>query len=180
MELLAAIAGLEALTCPCSVKLHSDSKYVVDSVNNGSVIKWRDNNWFRTPNHKAKNADLWDRFLAAYEKHEVQLIWVRGHTGIMDNERCDQLAVDAARATNLLEDTGYTDTVEELVPTSITTKRSIPKARKPGDPCRKCETPLVKRKPKKRRQHAAYHYEWYLYCEACGTMYMIEEAKRYA
>ncbi len=179
MELLAAIVGLEALTSRCSVKLHSDSKYVVDSVTRGSVFEWRSNAWRRTRKHKAKNIDLWERFLAAYEKHEVELIWVKGHAGITDNERCDQLAGDAAKALNLLDDTGYTETVDDSALTGTTTNRTIPKARKPGDPCRKCETPLVQRVPKKRRERKSYYYEWYLYCEGCGRMYLVKEAKRY-
>lgn len=96
MELLAAIVGLEAVNARCSVKLYSDSKYLVDSVERGAVFKWRANEWRRTPKNKAKNSDLWERFLAAYAKHEVQLIWVKGHIGIPDNDRCDQLAVEAA------------------------------------------------------------------------------------
>jgi len=179
MELLAAIVGLEALTSRCAVKLYSDSKYVVDSVTRGSVFEWRNNAWRRTRKHKAKNIDLWERFLAAYEKHDVELIWVKGHAGITDNERCDQLAVDAAKAPNLPDDTGYAENVDESARSTTTRNRSIRKAKEPGDLCRNCETPLVKREPKKRRERKSYYYEWYLYCEGCGRMYMVEEAKRY-
>lgn len=138
MELLAAIVALEALTSRCSVKLHSDSKYVVDSVTRGSVFKWRNNAWRRTRKHKAKNTDLWERFLAVYEKHEVELIWVRGHAGITDNECCDQLAVDAAKAPNLPDDTGYRENVDTSAQSRTTRNPSIRKATEPGDLCRKC------------------------------------------
>jgi len=179
MELLAAIVGLQALTSRCSVTLHSDSKYLVDAVTKGSVFKWRDNDWYRTRKHKAKNIDLWERFLAAFEKHDVQLIWVKGHAGIGDNERCDQLSVDAAKSPDLLEDTGYTETADEFGSSPTSTNRRILKPKKPGDLCRKCKTPLAKRTPKKRRERKSYYFEWYLYCDGCDTMYMVEEAKRY-
>lgn len=179
MELLGAIVGLEALSARCSVELHSDSKYLVDSVTKNSVFKWRDNDWHRTPKHKAKNIDLWERFLAAYAKHKVQLIWVKGHAGIPDNERCDQLAFEAIKSADLLDDTGYTEPVHQAVPLGPTANRRIPKPKKPGDLCRECETPLVERKPKKRRKRTLYYYEWYLYCEGCARMYMVEEGKRH-
>ena len=180
MELLAAIVGLEALTSRCSVKLHSDSKYLVDSVAEGSVFRWRDKDWYRTRKQRAKNIDLWRRFLAAYEKHDVQLMWVKGHAGTADNERCDQLAVDAAKGSGLPDDPGYAESAEVSTPTRGTAKRFIPKAKKPGDLCRHCETPLVRREPRKRRERKSYYYEWYLFCEGCGRMYMVEEAKRYS
>jgi len=179
MELLAAIVGLEALTSKCSVKLHSDSKYLVDSVNDGSVQKWRENDWYRTRKQKARNIDLWDRFLDALESHEVELIWVKGHAGIADNERCDYLAVEAAKADNLFTDSGYIAPDPKPAPSARSPVPRVPKPKKPGDPCRKCETPLIKRTPKKQRKSRAYHYEWYLYCTGCGTIYFLEEAKRY-
>ena len=113
MELLATIVGLEALTTTCCVTLYSDSKYVVDSVNRGFVFNWRDNDWFRTRSFRAKNVDLWHRFLAAYEKHEVTLVWVKGHAGISENERCDQLAVEAAKTQSRSVDLGYVDSHQE-------------------------------------------------------------------
>ena len=128
---------------------------------------------------EAKNIDLWERFLAAYDKHEVQMIWVKGHAGVPDNERCDQLAVEAAKSADRLHDTGYTKTVDDPAPSATTTNRGIPKPKGPGDLCRKCATPLVKRTPKKRRERKSYYFEWYLYCEGCRKMYMVEEGKRY-
>ncbi len=107
MELLSVIVGLEALTKPCQVTVFSDSRYVVDAVEKRSVFRWRSNGWYRNKKEKAKNADLWERFLAVYEQHEVRFKWVPGHQGIAENERCDQLAVKAAKGRDRLPDTGY-------------------------------------------------------------------------
>ncbi len=107
MELMGVIVGLEALTKRCRVTLFSDSKYVVDSVERGSVHRWKKNNWFRTKTDKAKNADLWSRFLDVFEKHEIKFKWVKGHAGVPENERCDELAVAAAQSGELSPDVGY-------------------------------------------------------------------------
>lgn len=103
MEILAAIKGLEALKEPCSVTLYSDSKYLVDSVNQGWIIKWQKNNWYRTKNEKAKNIDLFKRLLVQLNIHKVEFVWVKGHAGHEENERCDFLATSAA-ASELLND----------------------------------------------------------------------------
>lgn len=206
MELLAAIVGLEALKEPCRVRLHSDSRYVIDTVTTGLL--------FRSVIHdpskstKLKNADLWKRFLAAYLIHDVEMIWVKGHAGIADNERCDELASQAIRSSDLLNDVGYqrfgdgkskkkkTKTKPCLSSPSLTTsttkasnqavttnKPSSPtitagtKPKKIGDLCRKCSTPLIRRETKKHKANAAYWYEWYLVCTSCQRMYLVEEAK---
>ncbi len=101
MEILAAIKGLEALKEPCTVTLYSDSKYLVDSVNQGWLIKWQKNNWYRTKNEKAKNVDLFKRLLMLLDKHKVEFIWVKGHAGHAENERCDHLATSAILGENL-------------------------------------------------------------------------------
>lgn len=93
MELMAAIAGLEALKERCSVTLYSDSKYLVDAVSQGWAYKWRDNGWMRTKKEAAKNPELWERLLAALDRHEVELRWVKGHDSNEYNEKCDKLAV---------------------------------------------------------------------------------------
>jgi len=95
MELLAVIVGLEALKQPCSVKLISDSKYVVDAFNNHWIEGWIKKGWKTAGKTPVKNADLWNRLLAAKEKHDVEFIWVKGHAGHEYNERCDALAVSA-------------------------------------------------------------------------------------
>jgi len=107
MELLGAIAGLEALTRPCKVTLWSDSQYVVKAMTDGWLDNWQKRGW-RTAGKKAvKNQDLWQRMLKALGEHEVDWRWVRGHTGDVENERCDQLAVAAANSGALLEDEGF-------------------------------------------------------------------------
>jgi len=104
MELRAVIAGLEALKEKCQVKIYSDSKYIVDAIKNGWAERWRANNWYRNKKEKALNPDLWDRLLRLVENHQVKFYWVRGHAGHPENERCDELAVDAAAGKNLLDD----------------------------------------------------------------------------
>ncbi len=93
MELTAAIVGLEALKEPCAVTLYSDSKYLIDAINCGWAVKWRENGWMRTKKERALNSDLWSRLLGLLEKHQVTLVWVKGHAGHTENERCDALAV---------------------------------------------------------------------------------------
>lgn len=107
MEILAVIAGLEALLEPCRVEVYSDSKYVVDAIEKGWVYKWEAKGWMRTPKEPALNADLWERLLVLMEEHEVKFHWVKGHSGHPENERCDQLAVLAAAGENLSQDEGY-------------------------------------------------------------------------
>ena len=102
MELLAVITGLEALKVPCEVTVYSDSKYVVDAVNEGWVFGWE-----RKAFKGKKNPDLWQRFLAIYRRHRVQLKWIKGHAEIPENERCDHLAVAAANSRGLPKDSGY-------------------------------------------------------------------------
>lgn len=107
MELLGAIEGLRALKERCSVKLHTDSQYVVNAIEKGWAVKWRANGWMRNKTDKAVNPDLWEQLLTLCQQHEVQFIWVKGHAGNKENERCDVLAVAAAQKSNLPEDKGY-------------------------------------------------------------------------
>lgn len=97
MELLAAVTGLELLNERCSVTLYSDSKYVVDAVTKGWAAKWRANGWMRNKKEPALNPDLWTRLLDLLDKHEVEFVWVKGHAGHPENERCDRLAVEASQ-----------------------------------------------------------------------------------
>ena len=106
MELMAVIAALEALNRPCSIELYSDSKYVVDAFNQNWIGGWLKKGWKRGKNEPVKNVDLWKRLLKAKEPHKVQFIWVKGHDGHPQNERCDTLATSAADGDNLMEDTG--------------------------------------------------------------------------
>ena len=103
MELLAVIKGLQMLKKEGSqVTVYSDSKYVVDAVEKGWI--W---NWQKKGFKDKKNVDLWRAFIPLYKKHEVKFKWVKGHAGIPENERCDQLAVEAAEGRDLKVDEGY-------------------------------------------------------------------------
>ena len=104
MEILAAIIGLESLKEKCKVTLYTDSQYVVNSIEKGWAKKWRANGWMRNKKEPALNADLWTRLLKLCEVHDVQFVWVRWHAGNPENERCDQLAVDAAKQPDLPPD----------------------------------------------------------------------------
>ena len=106
MELMAVIAGLEALNRPCEVELYSDSKYVVDAFNQHWIDGWMKKGWKRGKNEPVKNVDLWKRLLKAKEPHHVTFIWVKGHDGHPQNERCDTLATTAADGNDLIVDEG--------------------------------------------------------------------------
>lgn len=100
MELLAVIIALESLkTTSIPIVVHSDSKYVIDSITKGWVYGWLKKNFA-----KKKNKDLWLRYLAVAKSVQVEFIWVKGHNGHPENERCDTLAVQAALGQNLLID----------------------------------------------------------------------------
>lgn len=119
MELLAAIAGLSALKEPCHVSLHSDSQYLVRMMQGGWPRKWRGQGWMRSRSEKASNPDLWESLLTLCDRHQVDFIWVRGHTGHAENERCDRLAITAARGEELLVDVVFEKTARQE-PTSAT------------------------------------------------------------
>ena len=106
MELMGAIVGLEALTKPCQVTLVSDSKYVTDAFNQNWIDGWLKNNWKNSAKKPVKNIELWKRLLKAKEIHEVSFVWVKGHDGHPENERCDELATMAADGDDLLIDDG--------------------------------------------------------------------------
>ena len=109
MELMAVIAGLEALNRPCTVEVYSDSQYVVNAVNQHWLDGWIKKNWKRGKNEPVKNVDLWKRLLKAREPHDVKFHWVKGHDGHPQNERCDALATGAADGNDLIVDEGATD-----------------------------------------------------------------------
>ena len=103
MELLAVIVGLESIKKPgWEVLVVSDSKYVVDAVEKGWV-----KNWVRINFKGKKNRDLWERYLRAAAPHSVRFKWIKGHNGHPENERCDEMAVDAAHGSNLGVDEGF-------------------------------------------------------------------------
>ncbi|HOU15528.1 MAG TPA: ribonuclease HI [Anaerolineae bacterium] len=107
MEILAAIEALRALKEPCTVTLHTDSRYLTDAITQGWVKRWQAKGWMRTKDEKALNVDLWLELLPLLEKHNVTFVWVRGHVGNPDNERCDMLAREAATQPNLPPDKVY-------------------------------------------------------------------------
>jgi ribonuclease HI len=97
MELLAVITALEALKSDrYPVHIYSDSKYVVDAINNGWVFGWKKKKF-----KGKKNPDLWERYLQIHPKFKLNFHWVKGHDGHPENERCDKLAVKAAESNNL-------------------------------------------------------------------------------
>jgi ribonuclease HI len=107
MEIMAAIAGLEALKEKCEVTLYSDSEYLVKAMSRGWAQRWRANGWKRNKREKVLNPDLWARLLQLCEYHQVQFRWVKGHAGTAENTRCDELAMQAAQQSNLPSDEGY-------------------------------------------------------------------------
>jgi len=103
MELLAVIEGLVAIKKHgIPVTIYSDSKYVVDAVEKGWLWGWEKKNF----KDKA-NADLWMRYIPLHKKFNPKFVWIKGHAGHIENERCDQLAVDAAQGYDLLIDKEY-------------------------------------------------------------------------
>ncbi|MBQ8550255.1 MAG: ribonuclease HI [Clostridia bacterium] len=97
MELSAVIAGLSALKEPCRVTLCTDSKYVADGIEKGWAASWKQRNWRKADGKPALNPDLWDKLLSLLEVHEVEIIWIKGHNGHPENERCDKLAVEESK-----------------------------------------------------------------------------------
>ena len=93
MELLGVITALKALNRPCTVQLYTDSQYIVNAVTEGWAARWRDNGWMRNKKEKALNPELWAELLDLCAVHKVEPVWVKGHAGHPENERCDELAV---------------------------------------------------------------------------------------
>ena len=111
MEIMGCIAGLKALPEPSDVTMYSDSRYVVNAINESWAVNWRRRGWKRRLENgesaPAANADLWSELLDLCDRHRVIFEWVRGHAGNVENERCDVLARAAAAAANLSVDTPY-------------------------------------------------------------------------
>ncbi|KFZ30327.1 ribonuclease H [Pseudidiomarina salinarum] len=107
MEMLAAVKALEALKRPCKVILTSDSDYMRQGIKTW-IHTWKRNGWRTSARKPVKNADLWMALDEARQRHDVTWEWVKGHAGHPQNERCDELARDAATSDNLLPDEGYT------------------------------------------------------------------------
>lgn len=103
MELMGVIAGLESLKEPSEVVVTSDSSYVVDAFNKKWIDNWLSNGWKTSTGKNVKNDDLWKRLLLAKSPHKVVFVWVKGHNGHPENERCDYLATSSADSKNLIK-----------------------------------------------------------------------------
>jgi ribonuclease HI len=117
MEIYACIAGLQSLKQPSEVMIISDSKYVVESMNQGWARRWQANHWQRNGKEKAENADLWAELLKLCDRHTVAFQWVKGHNSTKENERCDRLALAAAQGVNLPVDEGFEQKGRQKPPT---------------------------------------------------------------
>ena len=107
MELLAVIVALENIKdSGHQITIFSDSKYVVDAINKKWIFKWEETNY-----KKKKNKDLWIRFLKIYRKYKISFVWVKGHAGHRQNEKCDKLAVLASQKIKLKIDWGYEESI---------------------------------------------------------------------
>lgn len=106
MEMMAAVKALERLRFRCRVTLYTDSQYLQKGISQW-LAGWKRNNWITSNKTPVKNKDLWIRLDALLQKHEIHFKWLRGHAGHEYNEKCDQLAVKAAKRKNLPEDKGY-------------------------------------------------------------------------
>ena len=93
MELTAVIEGLRALKEPCRVTVTTDSQYVANGINLGWAESWKQNGWRKKDKKPALNPELWDALLTELARHEVRIVWIRGHAGHPENERCDAIAV---------------------------------------------------------------------------------------
>ena len=93
MELTAALEGLKALKEQCEVTLYTDSQYVANGINKGWARSWQKNGWIKSDKKPAQNRELWEELLSLIDRHEVSVVWVKGHNGHPENERCDRLAV---------------------------------------------------------------------------------------
>ncbi|HEU4470427.1 MAG TPA: ribonuclease HI [Flavisolibacter sp.] len=184
MELMGVIHGLEKLKTKSIVNVFTDSQYVINGIEKGWALKWKSKNWFRNRTEKAVNADLWEKLLNLIAAHEkVSFSWVKGHAGHIENERCDHLAFAALQSDNLLEDAGYNPKDSDYDDGENSVEGRLakgPRVEKEGDPCRKCQTAIIKKNTKKKeaKPGQTYYYEFYLYCPGCKTMYLVDEAKK--
>ncbi len=123
MEITAALTALKLLKEPCKVTLYSDSSYLVNSIQKKWIYNWKNNGWKRPspPHDPIPNTDLWQELLELLNIHEVSFVWVRGHTDNQWNNRCDELARQAAVGENLPEDTGFISRNQAFHETSLTT-----------------------------------------------------------
>lgn len=116
MELMAAIQALRVLKKSMRVVLFTDSRYLMNGITKGWALRWRSKGWMRNATQPAENADLWEILLDLLERHQVEFHWVRGHAGTPENERCDQLAMQASQKEGLPVDEGYEEKHPKRMP----------------------------------------------------------------
>jgi ribonuclease HI len=97
MEMMAVIQAIKAIKKPCRLKIHSDSALIINAMTKGWIESWQSKGWKKADKKPVENQDLWMSLLDAIQSHDVEWIKVKGHAGIPDNERVDQLAVQAAK-----------------------------------------------------------------------------------
>lgn len=97
MELTAVIEALRLLREKCSVTIYTDSQYVANGIEKGWAEGWKKNGWIKSDKKPAQNADLWDSLLTELSKHNYKIVWIKGHAGHPENERCDKLAVHQSK-----------------------------------------------------------------------------------
>lgn len=107
MEILAAIEGLMALKRRCEVEIYTDSQYLGNAFQKGWLESWRRNHWRKKTGKALPNADLWQRLAEYAQNHVTRFVWIRGHSGHAENERCDLLAKQQAQRAELPPDNGY-------------------------------------------------------------------------
>ena len=161
---MAVLAGLDALKESCKVTVYTDSQYVCDAMSKGWLRRWQKKGWMRKKAQPVANSDLWQKMLALCEKHDVEFEWVKGHSGISDNERVDFLSYRALERGNLAIDEGFESRSErEDALRSAAQDNGRKTDRAPdrqgrqkityeGQPCRKCSTPVIRRTPKRKRR----------------------------
>jgi len=190
MELSWVINWLKKLKQKSKVNIFTDSQYTINWIEKWWAEKWKANNWIRTWNEKAINYDLWEQLLTEVSKHNIKFNWVKWHNGHPENERCDELATLAMTMDNLLEDEFYMENYDSknnienkigwIQDLPLQKSKNTNKISKEWDICWKCNTPVIKKIPKKKKlkPDQKYYYEYFFSCLWCKTIYMPNEAKR--
>ncbi|SHN56586.1 ribonuclease HI [Desulfovibrio litoralis] len=107
MEVMAAISALELLKEPCKATIYTDSRYLCDAIEKKWLKGWQKNGWKTAAKKAVKNQDLWERLAILLEKHQIRFVWVEGHAGHIENEKCDELARTEAAKKSLPPDLGF-------------------------------------------------------------------------
>lgn len=111
MEMMAVIKALQKLRNPSIVNLYTDSKMIVNAMEQGQAKRWRAQGWKLNGHGDVADADLWERIIDLCEAHQVTFFWVKGHAGNKENQRCDRLSAQAARSGRLAVDLGFESTI---------------------------------------------------------------------